>query len=612
MKHFLSGVALLAAMTFAAAQNQVKATIDLNNVKDDKVPVTIYAPALTADKVTFHIPKTVPGTYSEDNYGRYLDDVKAFDKNGKALAVTKDGDNSWNISGAKKLAKVTYLVNDTFDTESGNGEFGKDIFSPAGSNILDNKCFLLNLHCFVGYFDDMLAIPCELTVLHPAALFGGTSIVDTDPSDTKDIFPYKRYFEVTDDPILYAEPNYVTYNIGGMDVLFMVYSPHGTIKAKDISADMQKFMTAQKTFLGDINKNKRYTVLLYLSDMAIADAKGFGALEHNTSTTVVFPEIIPKEQLVAELTDVISHEFFHTVTPLSIHAKQIHYFDYTNPKMSEHLWMYEGVTEYFANLFQVNQGLITEDDFYSRMARKIDGASKYDDKMPMTTMSANVLVEPYKAQYLNVYEKGALIGMCIDIIIREKSDGQRGILDLMKKLSAEYGADKPFDDAELFPKITALTYPEVGDFLTKYVSGTTPIPYADYLAKMGVGKTKIAVPMNPFLKDETTPYIAIKPGTKDITILNGQQLSKFFTSLKLEGGDVIKSINGTDYNLDNVYEMVMGADKWKAGDDVTLKIERDGKPMTVSGKVTLEEKTTEGYKVVDPSKEKLRMAWLKG
>jgi predicted metalloprotease with PDZ domain len=25
--------------------------------------------------------------------------------------------------------------------------------------------------------------------------------------------------------------------------------------------------------------------------------------------------------------------------------------------------MYEGVTEYFANLFQINQGLITEEDF---------------------------------------------------------------------------------------------------------------------------------------------------------------------------------------------------------------------------------------------------------
>jgi predicted metalloprotease with PDZ domain len=47
----------------------------------------------------------------------------------------------------------------------------------------------------------------------------------------------------------------------------------------------------------------------------------------------------------------VTHEFFHIVTPLSIHSKEIQDFDY-NDKMSEHLWMYEGVTEYFANLFK--------------------------------------------------------------------------------------------------------------------------------------------------------------------------------------------------------------------------------------------------------------------
>jgi hypothetical protein len=41
--------------------------------------------------------------------------------------------------------------------------------------------------------------------------------------------------------------------------------------------------------------------------------------------------------------------------------------------------------------------------------------------------------------------------MCIDIIIERKSNGERGILDLMQKLSIEYGVAKPFDD-DLFAK----------------------------------------------------------------------------------------------------------------------------------------------------------------
>jgi predicted metalloprotease with PDZ domain len=88
-----------------------------------------------------------------------------------------------------------------------------------------------------------------------------------------------------------------------------------------------------------------------------------------------------------------------------------------------------------------------------------------------------------------VYEKGALIGMCIDIIIRDNSNGKRGLLDLMQQLSQEYGVNKPFNDEELFAKITALTYPEVGDFLQTYVAGPTPIPYEEYLGRVGITKS---------------------------------------------------------------------------------------------------------------------------
>ena len=443
--------------TTAKAKEEIKVAIDLNLVKDDKVMVTITPPAIKTSEIVFHIPKTVPGTYSADNYGKLIDDLKAFDKKGNELTTTKTDDNSWKINNSNTLDKITYWVNDTYDIE-GSGGFGKEIFSPAGSNILEGKNFVINTHCFIGYFDDKKEITYNVTIKHPASLFGATSLVDLDKSDTSDNFITARYFDLGDNPIMYSAPDYETFTVDGMEILFSVYSPNGKHSAKELLPSLEKTMRAQKAFLGSINSNKRYSVLLYLSDMKKKDAKGFGALEHHSCTTVVFPEMMPKDALGEQLKDVVSHEFFHTVTPLSIHSKEIQYFDYNNPKMSKHLWMYEGVTEYFANLFQVNQGLITPDAFYLRMVGKINQASKMNDTMPFTEMSANVLDAPYKDQYLNVYEKGALIGMCVDIIIREKSNGERGILDLMKKLSKEYGPSKPFNDDELFAKITSLTY----------------------------------------------------------------------------------------------------------------------------------------------------------
>ena len=409
---------------------------------------------------------------------------------------------------------------------------------------------------------------------------------------------------------MYAKPDYVTINVDGMEILFSVYSPNGVHTAKSLLPDLEKTMRAQKAFMGAINDNKKYTVLLYLSDMQKADAKGFGALEHHTSTTVVFPEMMPTAALGEQIKDVVSHEFFHIVTPLCIHSKEIHYFDYNDPKMSKHLWMYEGVTEYFANLFQVNQGLIEPDEFYQRMQGKINNAATLNDTMPFTEMSANVLVAPYKDQYLNVYEKGALIGMCLDIIIREKSNGERGVLDLMQKLTNEFGPSRPFEDSALFDRVVALTYPEVGDFLRTHVSGTTPIDYDVYFAKMGVGKGKVKKKDNPFFL-KYTPCITANT-EKQITVRVGVELSEFMKSMGLKADDVILAINEKAFSMDDIASLMDTVQQWNENEPVTLTIKREGKELKLNGKAVFSYSESESFMTLDSTKNRLKESWLKG
>jgi predicted metalloprotease with PDZ domain len=596
--------------TASSPKEDIQVNINLNEIKDDKVLVTVKSPKIKTDEITYNIPKTVPGTYSQDNYGKYIEDVKAYDKNGNALNVNKKDTNSWTISNAKKLDKITYLVNDSYDTEKGQGFGGGDIFSPAGSNIDAGKNIMLNTHCFVGYFTNYMTIPYKVTVSHPAELWGATSMRDLDPANTIDLFVTSRYAELVENPIMYSKPNHTTFVVDDMEIQIAVYSPSGKITAEDITPDMKTTMMAQKRFLGPINSTKKYSILLYLSTMN-EDAQGFGALEHPTSTTVVFPEMMTKEELNEQLKDVVSHEFFHIVTPLTIHSQEIQNFDYNDPKMSEHLWMYEGVTEYFANLFQINQGLIAEDEFYARIAGKIEHASTLNDTMPFTTMSKNVFVEPYKAQYLNVYEKGALIGLCMDIIIRDNSNGKKGILDLMQKLSSEYGVNKAFNDEELFAKITQLTHPEVGEFLKTYVAGPTPIPYDKYLARVGLTKKTIKSPTNVFLKGQA-PYITVNQSTKEIIVLPNIELNEFYTNLGLKGGDILIAINDKNYSLDNIYDMIMESEKWKENDPISVKIKRDGKEQIINGKVKLPYEDKDSFEATDASKSTLKNAWLKG
>ena len=592
---------------YAQSKDQVQVTINLKTVDNDKVTVTVSPPKIKSSEIIYHFPKTVPGTYSTDNFGLYIENFKVYDKIGAYLTATKIDDNSWKISDASKIGSISYQVNDTYDIESTH-----EIFSPVGSNIEEGKNFLLNTHCFVGYFDGFSDTKYKLTVIHPETLWGATSLTDTDVSNSNDVFIVARYAELVENPIMYGKPDFTTFSINDMQIQIAIYSPNGTHTAEGITPAMKTMMTAQKNFLGKFNSTKKYSVLVYLSDMQKEnDAHGFGALEHPTATTVVMPEAMGIDELGEQLKDVVSHEFFHIVTPLTIHSKEIQNFDFTNPKMSEHLWMYEGVTEYFANLFQINQGLISEDEFYFRMASKITNGNNMDDTMPFTKMSANVLTKPYKDQYLNVYEKGALIGMCIDIFIREKSNGTRGILDLMQKLSIEYGVNKAFNDEELFAKITSLTYPEVGQFLTTYVSGSSPIPYDLYFGKMGISKKIIKSFGNPFLKGQV-PTITINQQTKEIIVLPAEQLNEFYTELGIQGGDILTEINATKYTLDNIYDLITSSQLWKSDDAITVKVNRNGIELVLIGKIKMPTENATGYEFTDTTKMNLKNSWLKG
>lgn len=586
----------------------------LHNVENDKVKVTVNPGRISSDSLKFYLPKTVPGTYAINNYGQFSEDLVALDYDGEAMEATRNDDNTWVISNSSNFDKLIYYVNDTYDIE---GEGG--VFSPAGTNFEAGDNFMLNLHAMVGYFEDAKETPYKINIHRPSNLAASASLPITNQTEQEDYvideFSTERYFGVIDHPILYSEPDTTSFDIEGMKVLLSIHSPNGVHSTEDLKPALEKMVQAQKSFLGEIDNTNVYAILLYLSDMENPDARGFGALEHHTSTSVVLPETMTLQQLEESMTDVVSHEFFHIITPLNIQSKEVHYFDYNDPEMSQHLWMYEGVTEYFANLFQINQGLISEEEFYQRMNEKIETSMAFDDTMSFTVMSENILEDDYKDSYYNVYQKGALIGMALDIRLRELSDGEMGILDLMKQLISKYGKDTPFQDDKLISEIVDMTYPEIQSFFDKHVSGNTPIPYDEYFAKVGVEKTQSLSKTGYFLNGRT-PFIDANQDEGTVFFRESYPMNSFFKDLGVEGGDVIKSINGTEYTLENIRPLIMTSMGWQEGEDFKITIVRDGEEMTFEGKTSqpyIEKTSLQSMELdAEDPKFKLRQAWLKG
>ncbi|MBP2615319.1 PDZ domain-containing protein [Chryseobacterium jejuense] len=603
---------------FLANAQSIKTTIDLVNVKDDKVAVTMEFPKMKSGDIKFHFPKTVPGTYSVDDYGRFIEGIKFYDNKGKELAFTKVNDNSYSLKKAQNLSKISYLVNDSFDEEMDTSKH-KAVFSPSGTDIEAGKVYMINTHGFIGYIENMQDVPYQLVIQKPTDFYGTTALVDQDKSESTDTYTLANYAKVTDSPLMYTKPDYISFNAGGMDLVLGVYSPTGKYKAADFKDNLEKMVVAQKKFLGDMNTNKKYAIMLYLSGGDGPMVKGFGALEHHESTSVVLPEAMPKDAIDQTITDVVSHEFFHTVNPLKTHSEEIHYFNYADPKMSQHLWMYEGGTEYFANLFQIQEGLINKDEFIKRIGEKITNSKNYNDTMPFTVMSKNVLQDQYKDQYRNVYEKGTLLAMCMDIELRKLSNGEMGYRDMIRKLSQRFGENKPFKDDKLIDELVTVTgYPQVKDFYNKYIAGSQPTPYAEYLKMVGVEVHKQETPpIFWFIKDPNQTGYDDK--NKALAFDENSALSPFAKSIGFKITDQILALDGKTIDIQKIQELIGYTKTIKEGQDVTVTVLRDNagkkEKITLKGKAILDKLSMETLQFkANPAPEELKLQtqWLTG
>ena len=62
------------------SQEKYLYTINLNDVSDDVLEVELHTPAIKQSTAVFSMPKIIPGTYRIADYGKFVNEVKAFDK----------------------------------------------------------------------------------------------------------------------------------------------------------------------------------------------------------------------------------------------------------------------------------------------------------------------------------------------------------------------------------------------------------------------------------------------------------------------------------------------------------------------------------------------------
>ncbi|MGH7526624.1 MAG: peptidase [Gemmatimonadales bacterium] len=455
----------------SAQQPSLTYSIDLNHRADDRFKVTLAVSGLTAGNAVYQFASTAPGTYQVMNIGRFVRSFEAFDSRGRRVPVERVSVNQWRLSEAPRVRTIRYSVAETWDTKVER----HPVYLMCGTSIEADHA-LINPHAVIGYPTGLQAVPVRLRLAYPATWKAGTAL----KSAGKAGYLAESYDQLVDSPILLGRLSEARVSVTGVPVEIYTYSKTDKIKSSQLLAAMDDMLQAAGRFLGKLPVD-RYTFLYHFEDQS------GGAWEHSLSSEYVLKESEFTDSVGQYVTDIAAHEFFHIVTPLNLHSEVIERFNFVTPVPSQHLWLYEGTTEWAAHAMQLRSGLKSPDDYLATIIQKMSiDRSAFDSTYSLRELALTSYSDSGQKQYANIYMRGALTAGLLDIRLLELSHGRRGLQDVIGELTRRYGKQRAFPESSFVDTVVAMTYPEIRDFFGRYVWESEKLPIEEYYAKLGI------------------------------------------------------------------------------------------------------------------------------
>lgn len=583
------GITLFAFILFLSSfiNAQQKFYLNLNDRADDLFKVTLVPEKLTEQNKIYQFASTAPGTYQTMDIGRFVRSFKAYDETGNELGTQQISTNQWEIEEPTKTAKLVYTIAETWDTPVKENF----IYQMCGTSI-ENDHVLINGQCVFGYFHGMQKTQIKIKLDYPKEWIVGTAL----NLDNDGFYDAPDYDYVVDSPILLGNLTKATTKIENTSVDVYTYSKTGKVSSDQILILLEDMLTATSQFTQGLPVD-HYTFLFHFENFSA------GAWEHNFSSEYVFSESPLEGNVAKEIKSVAAHEFYHIITPLNIHSELVGNFNFEKPTMSQHIWLYEGVTEWASDILQLRDYLTSLDDFLAELKAKLTMNDNYDPTISLVDLSLHSTER--QDQYGSIYQKGAVVACLLDIRLLELSKGKMGLREVINRLYKDYGVNKAFSEKDFFDEFVNRTYPEIADFINRYIKGTDKLPVEEYFGKLGIeykelvgiDSSKISLGFGISVKDNKLVVTKVDNITED----------------GLRQLDFIVKVNGEEITLQNAQTKFGFMRTLKVGSTFVLIIERNGQEKEVT--CSMQPRAIKHqFKVLDTASDQqldLRSAWMK-
>ncbi len=461
--------ALLLGIASSTSYATTNYSISLANPEQHLVEVQIILPEGPAQR-ELQLP-VWNALYQVRDFAQYVNWVRAKDRAGRALVVRKLDKSRWQISDTQSGAIIEY-------------QMFVDSPGPFGAQFNSHHAFF-NLAQLLMYPVDARN---QAMVVRFNQIPEGWRVATPLTALPVGGFSAETYDRLVDSPVEIGRFQESDFDQAGAHYRVVVDAEPGNYDMAKITAMLQKIVAAATEWMND----RPFDSYIFFYHFPRGPAGG--GMEHAYSTAIaVNVEVLTKAP--EALASVTAHEFFHLWNVKRIRPQTLEPIDYTRENYTRSLWFSEGCTSAAADFIQLRSGLLDSRHFEEDLAADIGELQRRPAHLTQSaeesSLDAWLEGDAYyrrPERSISYYNKGELLGIALDLAVREASHGKASLREVFQWMNRNYAKKGAFfaDSEGVREAAEAVTHADLGWFFAKYVASTEEIPWNDFFRGVGL------------------------------------------------------------------------------------------------------------------------------
>jgi predicted metalloprotease with PDZ domain len=462
---------------------------------------------------------------------------------------------TWRLCRCASLAERPQAISFAYSVEWNEP-------GPFSSQLNEHHAFL-NLAQILMYVPDRRSEPVEVEFYNMPA--GWRLMAELPRGPEANSFTASEYDALVDAPV--EAGNFDEFEFDNAGARFRVVVDSKSFNRSRLEDYLRRITSYEIQLMGG-PPFKEYTFLFHFGPRPDV---GGGGMEHANSGAI--------SAVSVDAPNLFAHEFFHAWNVKRIRPQTLQPVDYAKEQYTRALWFAEGVTSTYAAYALVRTGLWSKDEFYDDLGSQITDLESRPARKTQSAeeSSLDTWLEKYDEyglpdRSISYYNKGQILGVLLDLAIRDATDNRKSLDDVMRRMNDEYAKrGKFYSDSEgVRAAVEEVAGASFKDFFRHYVAGVDEIPFNRFLA---VAALELKV------DDVKTADLGFTPGraSGQGVIVSEVESGSAAEAAGLRAGDVIVQRNGQD--------VPRGRRAWlrdvRPGETMSLQIMRDGQALNI-------------------------------